>query len=308
MVKKIILISLAALASSALIVSFFRKPLSQSCKEQLTIVCTTTMITDLVKNIAGDSALVKGLMGPGIDPHLYRPRESDVRTLTCADIIFYNGLHLEGKMGDIFSKLSTKKTFALSDYLAPTSLKKAGFDGVFDPHIWFDVSLWKTITQEICATLTEIDHVHAAAYEKNTAVYLQKLDELDQYIKEKIAQIPQEQRTLITAHDAFEYFGRAYGVKVMGLQGLSTEAEISVNDVQSLAQYIASHRIKSIFAETSIPKRNLQAVQNAVAKLGWNVHLGPELYSDALGNINHPTGTYIGMMRHNIDAIQSALS
>lgn len=277
--------------------------------DRLLVVCTTSMITDAVSQIGGKHVIVKGLMGPGVDPHLYKAREGDMHTLASANIIFYNGLHLEGKMANIFEKMKTRTaTVAVTDFIERTKLKPTSIQGLYDPHVWFDVQLWMTVVRGISTTLVTIDPSHAQEYEQNTQNYLVQLEQLDHFIRQCIEKIPPHQRMLITAHDAFGYFGQAYGFKVLGLQGISTETEANTHDVQELANVIATNRIKAIFAETSIPTRNLIAVANAAQALGWSVILGPSLYSDALGSTNRPEGTYIGMVQFNINAIVSALS
>ncbi|MEX0940496.1 MAG: zinc ABC transporter substrate-binding protein [Candidatus Babeliales bacterium] len=282
---------------------------TKKCSSKINVLCTTSMITDVVKAIGGEWICVKGLMGPGVDPHLYRARESDVRALTHADIIFYNGLHLEGKMTDIFSKMRSKvKTVAVTDIIKQDQLINSQFDGIYDPHIWHDVQLWIAVSEYIKDVLSLVDPMHKNYYKKRALSYIKQLHDLNSYVEEQVKKIPQKQRIMVTAHDAFSYFGRTYDVTVIGLQGINTDSEVSTKDIQNLVEYIVDHKIPAIFVESSIPQRNIQAVQKAVRARGWQVEIGPELFSDALGDYSSAAGTYIGMIRHNIDALVSVLA
>ena len=275
------------------------------------IVAVTTIgqITDLVRNIGGDRVEVVGLMGPGGDPHLYKASESDVAKLNSADIIFYNGLNLEGKMADLFVRMArTRPTVAVTEDIPVDRLREPPeFQGHYDPHVWFDVTLWKLAAERVERALVELDPQHAATYRENAARYQKELDELHAWIKTEIATIPPQQRVLVTAHDAFGYFGEQYGMEVVGLQGISTETEAGVADVQALAELVASRGIKAIFVESSVPHRTIEAVVEAVRARGKEVRIGGQLYSDALGAPDTPEGTYIGMMRYNVRTIVDAL-
>ena len=273
---------------------------------KLFILCTTSMITDTVQQIAGSCASVRGLMGPGIDPHLYKARESDAHALARADIIFSNGLHLEGKMASLLHALKGTTAVSLSDALNQDAIIFSEHT-IADPHIWHDVSLWILVAQKISATLIAHDPDNAQQYRSNTQEYVQKLHELDAYVRSQIGTIEPEQRILVTAHDAFSYFGRAYGMHVVGLQGISTEAEISTHDIVQLVDFLISHKIKALFAETAIAKKALYAVQQAADARGWHVALDQELFADALGNPGRKGGTYIDMIRCNVDTIVDAL-
>ena len=278
---------------------------------KIKVTATIGMIADAVKNVGGERVQVTGLMGPGVDPHLYKPTPGDVQALNEADIIFYGGLELEGRMTDIFVKVARtgKTTIAVSEKIEKNQLREPPeFHGKFDPHIWFDVILWKRAVETIRDTLTERDPNHRAVYEKNAAAYLDKLDDLSAYVQTAIGKIPKEQRVLITAHDAFGYFGDRYGMEVRGLQGTSTAAEAGVGDVQNLSQFIADRKIKAIFVESSVPKTTIEAVQKAVEARGFAVSIGGQLYSDAMGPEGTAAGTYIGMVRHNVDTIVEALT
>jgi manganese/zinc/iron transport system substrate-binding protein len=280
----------------------------QPACQNLKIACTTSMLADLIAQIAQQHASVKGLMGPGVDPHVYHARESDVRTLAHADIIFYNGLHLEGKLADLLKRMSTRvPTVAISTALAPSQLRASEFQSTYDPHIWHDVLLWIQIARYVTTVLIQHDPARADFYTDNAQQYITALYALDQYIVDQAAKISPEQRILVTAHDAFHYFGKRYGFTVVGLQGINTDAHISTKDIHDLADFIVANRVKALFVESSVSPRNINAVQKAVQAKGWSVVIGPALYSDALGESGLPVGTYIGMMKHNIDTIVSAL-
>lgn len=274
------------------------------------IVTTTSMVTDIVQQVGGERVSVTGLMGPGVDPHLYKATESNVAALQNADLIFYSGLHLEAQMATVFERMNSLnvRTQAVTDNIdRAILLAPPEFAGSYDPHVWFDVTLWMSAVETVRDTLAELDPTHAATYQANATRYLAQLAELDQYVKEQAARVPQAQRVLVTAHDAFDYFGRAYGFEVRGLQGISTESEAGTADVQALADFIATRQVPAIFVESSVPQRNIEAVQAAVEAQGFDVTIGGQLFSDAMGNPGTPEGTYIGMVRHNIDTIVNAL-
>ena len=278
--------------------------------DTLQVVTTTTMLADLAGVIGGDAVEVTGLMGPGIDPHLYQASAGDVSTMDRADVVVYNGIDLEGKMGDIFASLADqgRQVIAVEDILSPDQLYEWDEDrSVYDPHVWFDVTLWQEVAQGVAAGFSEVDPDEAATYEANLTSYLQELDELHQYMLDRAQEVPAERRILVTAHDAFNYFGLAYGFEVRGLQGISTEAEAGTADVTQLANYIVEQQIPAIFIETSLPTRNIEALQAAVAAQGFEVTIGGELYSDSLGSAGTEAETYIGTLRSNIDTIVDAL-
>lgn len=277
---------------------------------RLGVVTTTGMVGDVVANVGGDHVAVTSLMGAGTDPHLFVASASDVDKLQDADAIFYNGLFLEAQMQDILEQIGENKTSVpIGGRLGNAGLlESVNYADEFDPHIWFDVSLWAETVAVVLDTLQEIDPQNAADYEVNAAVYLEELETLHQYVLEQAGRVPEEKRVLITAHDAFNYFGRAYGFDVQGLQGISTQSEASTADVQELARFIAENEIPAIFVESSVPVRNIEAVQAAVANQGFDVEIGGQLFSDAMGDTGTPEGTYIGMVRHNIDTIVGALT
>lgn len=276
----------------------------------LQVTTTIGMITDIVQNVGGDRVAAAGLMGPGVDPHLYKPTASDVRKLEGADIIFYGGLHLEGRMTELFEKMAATGTPTVAvtrDIPLDQLHQPPEFEGKYDPHVWFDVSLWQQAARTVTEELIGLDAAGADTYRANEAAYLAELEELDTYVREQIATIPESSRVLITAHDAFGYFGQRYGLEVRGLQGTSTAAEAGAADVQDLAAFIAQRRIKAIFVESSVSHRTIEAVQAAVRAQGWEVAIGGELFSDAMGTAGTPEGTYVGMVRHNVDTIVAAL-
>jgi len=273
------------------------------------IVTTTGMIADAVTNIAGKHAEVIALMGSGVDPHLYKPTHGDIEKITNADLILYNGLHLEGKMGEVLHKASRiKRVEAISNRIKKDQLRKIeGFNDLYDPHIWFDVSLWSEAVSSIAKHLQEIDTVNATSYKRNSELYLTRLDSLHRAVRQAMTTIPVPQRVLITAHDAFGYFGDAYGVDVRGLQGISTMSEFGLRDVTELVNFIVSRKIKAIFVESSVSNRSIQAVIEGCKEKGWNVVVGGTLYSDAMGSAGTKEGTYIGMVNANVQTIISSL-
>lgn len=266
------------------------------------------MIGDAVENVAGDLVEVQTLMGPGVDPHLYNATAGDVGRINEADIVFYNGLHLEAAMAEVLQETGTVTTVAVAESIDEERLlKPAEYEGQADPHVWFDVELWQVAVGEIRAALAELDSDNAGRYEANAEAYLQELEELDAYVADRVEQIPAQQRVLITAHDAFNYFGEAYGIEVRGLLGISTASEAGTRDIRQLAEFIAERQIPAIFVESSVSARSIEAVQAAVEAAGGEVGIGGELFSDAMGDEGTEEGTYIGMVRHNVDTIASAL-
>ncbi|MDX1470276.1 MAG: zinc ABC transporter substrate-binding protein [Flavobacteriaceae bacterium] len=277
---------------------------------KLQVVTTTTMITDLVNKIGGDSISVQGLMGSGVDPHLYKASEGDVSKLSGADIIFYNGLHLEGKLVEVFEKMkgANIETIGLAEALDKSNLIGSDyFQSNYDPHIWFDVDYWMQIGEDVTEILSENDPANSEFYRKNWEDYKVQLEDLKIELQNKISELPKEKRILVTAHDAFNYFGRAFDFEVVGLQGLSTATEAGVQDVQELAAFIIENNIKAIFVESSVPRRTIEALQAAVKSKGHDVAIGGTLYSDALGNAGTEEGEYIGMFRYNVNTIVNSL-
>lgn len=278
--------------------------------EKLNVVTTTTMITDMVKNIGGDAIAVQGLMGSGVDPHLYKASEGDVSKLFNADVVFYSGLHLEGKLVEVFEKMERRnaKTYAIAEILDKNKLIGSEyFASNYDPHVWFDIDFWKEMTVFTTEKLKELDPTNTQLFEKNSKIYVQQLDALQTEVKERINSLPKEKRILVTAHDAFNYFGKAFHFQVVGLQGLSTATEAGVQDVQKLAKFIIEKDVKAIFVESSVPKRTIAALQASVRSKDHEVSIGGTLYSDALGSSGTVEGTYLGMFRYNVTTMVNAL-
>lgn len=277
--------------------------------DTLNVVTTIAQVADAVSNIGGDHVTVTPLMGAGVDPHLYVASAGDVQRLQDADLIFYNGLFLEAQMEEVLEQIGEDKpAIAIAEAVDKTALLESeDYADENDPHIWFNVLLWRDAVATIADTLAEADPEHAADFAANSDAYLAALNELHSYVEAQLGGIPAQQRVLITAHDAFNYFGDAYGFEVMGLQGLSTEAEAGIGDVQELASTIVERQIPAIFVESSVPVRNIEALQAAVRDQGHEVTIGGELFSDAMGEAGTDEGTYIGMVRHNVDTIAAAL-
>ena len=277
---------------------------------QIRVVTTTGMVNDIVEHIGGDRVAVEGLMGPGVDPHLYKATEGDVIRLADADVVFYNGLHLEAKLAEVFERMGGRvRTVAVTDGIQREQLiASAAFGAAYDPHVWFDVRLWMDAAREARDVFAALDPTHEATYQANAERYLADLAELDRYVRRRALEVPPERRVIITAHDAFNYFGRAYGFEVRGLQGISTVTEAGTGDVQDLAEFIVNRRIPSIFVESSVSPRMIQAVEEAVQARGFDVGIGGSLFSDAMGDPGTPEGTYVGMVRHNVDTIVDGLT
>jgi manganese/zinc/iron transport system substrate-binding protein len=275
-----------------------------------TIVTTCGMVTDIVREVAGNKAKVVGLMGEGVDPHLYKPTRDDVAKILQADVLFYSGLMLEGRMTDTFLKVARKGTpvFAVTELLDEKFLlEPEEFQGHTDPHVWMDVAGWSAAVKVVARSLGEVDAVNAAYYQQNSERYLAELAKLDAYAKQVLATIPQEHRVLITAHDAFNYFGRAYGIEVRGIQGISTESEAGVADINKLVDFLVARKIPAIFVESSVSDKNIKALIEGCKSRGHAVRIGGQLFSDAMGKPGTYEGTYIGMIDHNVTTIARAL-
>ena len=279
---------------------------SSAMAKPLNVVVTTGMIGDLVLNIGQKNVEMTALMGVGVDPHLYKATHGDLRRLQKADVIFYNGLHLEGKMQDVFEKLSHRKpVYAVTQDIDEQQLHRYG--KAHDPHVWFDVALWHKAGQLVLKKLIQHDPQNEKIYRKNAAQYLKQLSKLDHWVAQQVSQIPKQQRVLITAHDAFGYFGTAYDMEVRGLQGISTATEFGLHDIKALKELILARKIKAVFVESSVPKRFLESLVAGVNEVGRPLKIGGELYSDAMGLSGTPAGTYIGMVKHNVNVIVQAL-
>jgi len=302
---KILLVAMMAL--TIFVLSCTNKENSGSSKPS--IITTTGMIADLVQNIAGSSYNVEGLMGAGVDPHLYKASQGDIGKLSSADIIFYNGLHLEGKMTEILEKMShSRNVVAVCSGIAEEHLiLLEGSRDAHDPHIWFDVMLWRMTIPVIKDVLTKVFPDDKAEFDRNAAQMDSLLEDLHQWVSDQVASVPEPQRIMITAHDAFGYFGQAYNIKVHGLQGISTVAEYGVNDINSMVDLILENNIRAVFVETSVPKRSIEAVVAGVNARNGNIKIGGSLYSDAMGTAESGADTYVGMVRSNVSTIVDAL-
>ncbi len=302
-------VRLLIFSAALLFISCDRKSEGNNTPGKLKIVTTTGMIKDAAENVAGANAEVIALMGPGVDPHLYTATQGDLQKLTDADIIFYNGLHLEGKMGEVFEKLSRlKPVIAVSSEIPDSLLRKVpGFQGAHDPHIWFDVKLWQLAVLRISDFMIGYDSANAITYKERTDLYVAKLDSLHGAVKKSLLEIPEQQRVLITAHDAFGYFGDAYDIEVKGLQGISTISEFGLKDVTELVNVIIARKIKAIFVESSVSRRSIEAVVEGCRQKNWNVQIGGTLYSDAMGQAGTPEGNYVGMVSANVRTIVNSL-
>ena len=280
--------------------------------EPYTVVCTIGMITDIVRNVAGDHAKIRGIIGEGVDPHLYKPTRGDVVALSGADVVFYNGLLLEGKMTDVLVRVAssgkpvkavTEAILEDADYL----LEKDDDSGHTDPHVWMDVRGWIKAVEVVAETLSIFDPENGSDYRANAEQYIKKLQTLDAYAKKSIASIPESQRVLVTAHDAFNYLGRATGLTVRGIQGISTESEAGVRDLEELIDFIIEQKIPAIFVETSVSDKNVRALIEGATAKGHPLQIGGTLFSDAMGQPGAYEGTYVGMIDHNVTTITRAL-
>jgi len=279
-------------------------------KDSIQIVCTTGILGDLVAELVEgiDSVEVHSLMGPGTDPHLYKASQGDVFLLSKGDLIIYHGLHLEGKMQTVLEKLDEGKVYAAAEALNPQKLiQVSDYDNTYDPHVWFDLKLWAELSLNLQSRLVKMFPDQKALLKSNAHRYRKTLDSLHNWATTKIKEIPENQRVLITAHDAFKYFGAAFNIEVRGLQGISTTAEFGIRDVSDLANFISEQKIPAIFVESSVSPRAIEAVIEASGRKGHELHLGGELYSDALGEAKTTEGHFTGMFIHNVNTISEAL-
>jgi len=277
--------------------------------QPLQVVTTVGMIADTARRIAGEHAQVTALMGPGVDPHLFKASESDVRRLDGADLVLYNGLHLEGKMAEILGKMGKHRpVVAVAEVIPADQLRSPPrYEDNPDPHVWFDVTLWSQTIDPIVEQLGALDPAHAPEFEANAKAYREELAELDAWVLEQVATLPEDQRVLVTAHDAFGYFGARYGFEVVGIQGMSTAAEAGLSDVNRVVNVVVDNELKALFVESSVPQRTVDSVVSGAAGKGHTVAIGGELFSDAMGDAGTPEGTYVGMVRHNVSSVVGAL-
>ena len=274
---------------------------------QMNVVCTTGMVGDLVRQVGGDRVKVTTLMIEGVDPHLFKPTRDDVARILKADLVFYSGLHLEGRMEETFEKLSSKgkSITPVTSEIPEALLLKEG--AVVDPHVWMNPALWASCTKTVSDSLGKKDPDGAAIYAANATRYATQLQSLETTLRSLIATIPDDQRVLITAHDAFQYFAKATGLTVMSIQGLSSSSEAGVADINRLVDAIVTHRIPAVFVESTLSEKNIRAVMEGAASRGFEVKLGGMLFADSMGKAGTPEGTYIGMIEHNVTTITQAL-
>ena len=279
-------------------------------KEPLQVVTTTAMVADITKQVAGEHAIVKAFMGEGVDPHLYKPTAADAKVILGADVIFYSGLMLEGRMADTFFKAARmgKVVYPVTELLDETYLlEPEEFEGHWDPHVWNDVAAWSKAVDAIAEAFCEQDPENCEAYKANAKAYQKELAELNAYAQKVLSSIPKDKRVLVTAHDAFNYFGRAYDVEVLGVQGLSTESEAGIEDFNNLVDVLVDRNIDAVFIESSVSVRNIKALIEGAKAKGHTVRIGGTLFSDAMGASGTYEGTYIGMIDHNATIIAKSL-
>jgi manganese/zinc/iron transport system substrate-binding protein len=276
---------------------------------KLTVVATTNLVADLARQIGGADVDVVALMGPGVDPHLYKASAGDVETLAGGDVILYNGLHLEGRMADLFEELAHERVTVAVAGDIPTDrlVSPPRFEGNYDPHVWFDPTMWRIAAGTVARTLAEADPLHEPAYRRRLERYQERLDELDRWIRRRVEEVPERSRVLVTSHDAFGYFGLRYGFTVEAIQGISTATEATTDDVKRVAAIVAERGLRTVFLESSVPPQTIEAVLAAAAEQGGDARVGGQLFSDSAGAAGTPEATYVGMLRHNVDAIVAGL-
>lgn len=301
-------IILGVILCSVFIISCNKSENPVSGNNKLRITTTTTMLKDLIQTIGGDKVEVINLMGEGVDPHLYNASAGDIEKLANADIIIYGGLHLEGKMGDIFGKLenSGKNILDVGSSL-DKNLLIFHAENIPDPHVWFNTDLWLLEAEAVAVKLSDIDSKNKEYYMSNLENYKKEINNLTEYTKQRISEIPESKRVLVTAHDAFGYFAKQFGLEVKSIQGISTDSEAGTKDISELADFIVKRQIKAVFIESSVPRKTIESLQEAVKARGREVRIGGELYSDSLGDKEHDTDTYIKTVKKNVDVIVEAL-
>ena len=292
-----------------LVLGFCFSPQVASAKE-LRCLATTGMIGDLVQAVIGQRGTVEVLMSSGVDPHLYQPTRSDLAKVLASDVIFYNGLHLEGRMDEAFNRArqSGRSVCAVAEQLPKQLLLHEGNDpDAHDPHVWMDPQRWRRVLLGIRDRCVLLDPDGQEIYESNTNDYIKQLDALDAYALEVLRSVPEDARVLVTAHDAFGYFGKRFGFEVVGLQGISTESEASVQDVNRLVDLLVQQEIPAIFVESTVPEKGIRALIEGAKSRGHTVQVGGSLFSDAMGDAGSWSGTYLGMIDHNVTTVARAL-
>jgi manganese/zinc/iron transport system substrate-binding protein len=282
---------------------------AQAQQRRLKVVATVSMLADAVRNVGGDRVEVSSLLGEGVDPHTYRPTRTDIARLSGADLVLANGLHLEAQLEEALRSLARTKpvVFAAERIPADKLIADTDYPGRSDPHVWMDPQLWILVVDAVRDALAERDPAGRATYEAGAKAYADELRKLDAYSRKVLGSLPQQSRLLVTAHDAFNYFGRAYAFEVEGIQGLSTESEAGLKRIEELVRLVATRKIKAVFFESSVPDRNVRALVEGAAAAGHTLAIGGELYSDALGAPGTYEGTLIGMLDHNVTTIARAL-
>ena len=282
---------------------------AEVARREVRVVATTNFIADLAREVGGRRVDVTGLMGPGVDPHLYKASAGDVRHLVGADLVLYGGLELEGKMSDAFDRLADQRpTAAVTDAIPRDRLRaEPRYPDRYDPHVWFDPTLWRYAVDATAAALARVDPGHADHYAANARGYRREVAELDAWAERTLATVPREQRVLVTSHDAFRYFGARYGIDVVPIQGVSTATEATTADIERVAEVIAERQVKAVFVESSVPPQTIDAVLASAARRGHRARIGEALFSDAAGAAGTPEGTYAGMLRHNVRALVEGL-
>ncbi len=267
------------------------------------------MVADIVRNVGGNQLQVSQVMGAGVDPHLYKATRDDVQKIMKADLVFYSGLMLEGKMSDTLIKVArSKPVVAVTESIdEATLLEPESLQGHYDPHVWMDVSAWTKCVHVVASTLSTFDPENTDSYETNAEAYTNELGKLHEYGVRAIASIPEGKRLLVTSHDAFNYLGRAYGLEVQGVQGISTESEAGLQRVNELVEMLVARKVEAVFIESSVPRKNIDALIEGARSKGHEIRVGGELFSDAMGEAGTYEGTYIGMLDHNITTITRAL-
>lgn len=309
-VTAIVAASLILACNSSSEQSLAKKSAKKSAKKPYRIVATVGMISDVARQVAGDRAEVVGLLGPGVDPHLYKPTRSDIATLSKADVVFYNGLLLEGKLTDALIRVATsgKKVYPVTELLEPQFLlEPKEFAGHYDPHVWMDPRAWIKTVEVIRDKLSEYDPAGKEKYAENAEQVAAELSTLDSYAEGILKNVPEDSKVLVTAHDAFNYFGRRYGFEVLGIQGMSTESEAGVQDIERIVGILVSRKIAAVFVESTVSERNIKALIEGAAAQGHQVKIGGLLFSDAMGKAGTYEGTYVGMIDHNVTTITRAL-
>jgi manganese/zinc/iron transport system substrate-binding protein len=300
---------LAALTLAIASAAAVRPASSAQAPKKLDVVATTGMIADAVRQVGGERVNVEALMGPGVDPHLYRQTRTDIVRMTRADVVVWHGLYLEAQLEEFFAGLAKrKKVVALAERLDKARLlEHEEYKGRFDPHVWMDPKLWRDVVIAAREALSDLDPAGRPAFEAYAARHLGDIDRLAAYSERVLASVPEAARVLVTAHDAFNYFGRAYGFEVLGIQGISTESEAGLKQIEALVTTLVERKVKAVFVESSVADRNVKALIEGAAARGWTVEIGGELYSDAMGESGTYEGTYIGMIDHNVSTIARAL-